>query len=96
MGCGGGGWRKSSVGDEEEIKALPERVLHGLSVWTLKSPREVRERGAEEGREPGTRLTYSEGQGQVVNIGDRNIEDCFCLLNMWIHIYICSTVPSRH
>lgn len=54
-------------------------MLHGLSVWTLKSPREVRERGAEEGREPGTRLTYSEGQDQVVNIGDSNMEYCFAL-----------------
>lgn len=72
-----GGWVKSSVGDEEEIKALAERVLHELSVWTLKSPREVRERRAEEGREPDTRLTYNEGQDQVVNIADNNIEDCF-------------------
>lgn len=80
------GWRKSSVGDEEEIKALAEGVLSGLSVWILKSPREVRERGTEEGREPGTRLTHSKGQNQVVNIGDSNREDC--LLTQHVDPYL--------
>lgn len=63
---------------EEEFSWRPggDQGTSGKSA-ALKSPREVRERGTEEGREPGTRLIYSEGQNQVVNIGDSNKEDCF-------------------
>lgn len=65
--------RRSSTGDTEEIKALTGRVLDASPVWMLKSPREVREEGAE--RKAESQVLDSSrvrGRDQVVNTGDSN------------------------
>lgn len=74
------------MGAESEIKALKGRVLDGSSVWTWKSPREMREGG--EGSEPVLGSSRASGRDQEVNI-DGSVS------NMLIHTYIPSTMPSR-